>query len=488
MENTTDYIAYVAGNEILYKSELIKKSNNLALYLKNSKVNKVVIYGHKNTYMLISMLGCLKAAVTYIVCDENIPMDRVATIINDSKADLVINTVDKNIISNQLITLNDLIKITENKDLESKPEVLEYKDFEKIKEKTAYIVYTSGSTGKPKGIEITYENLLSFISWFDSLSFIKDTKPSIILNQALFSFDLSVVDIFYSLINKATLYCLTKDDIENYNQLFNVIKKSNAEMMTFTPTFLEFCLCESSFNDKELKNLKLVLLCGEILKPQVAIKFRKRFRNVKIVNAYGPSEATCFVTAIEIKDDAMLQNNLPIGNINNSACNIIIVDEQNNIINDNKVGQIVLKGKSVAKGYINYSNENFNINPKGIDTINPKVEEDKYFYTGDMGYIDNKMLFFCGRKDRQIKYKGFRIELSEIENHLLKLPEIYQAKVSAKYNCDRVLLLEAQVVCKSGTDLIHVKEQLKCTLPDYMIPKNIYIVDEISVNHNYKSN
>lgn len=513
MGKNSDYIIFISGSEILYESELNKKSDSLVLYLIKNKAHRVIIYGHKNTYMFISIVACLKAAITYIICDLSMPKDRIEDIIQDSKADLILNTVDENIEADYVVNLEDLNKIIENKSETCEQDIdqldnytyegnknvnskycsdinlfFEHLNNKEIKDKTAYIVYTSGSTGKPKGIEISYGNVMNFVNWFNNLSYIKITRPSVILNQALFSFDLSVVDLFYSLTNRATLFCLTRNDIENYNQLFDIMKKSNAEMMTFTPTFLEFCLCERSFNENELKSLKVVLLCGEVLKPEITMKFRKRFESVHIINAYGPSEATCFVTAIEINDNYMKQKRLPIGNINDSACEMFIVDEQNYIVGDNKIGQIVIKGKSVSKGYINYDNDAFNL-------------ENRSFYTGDIGYIENDRLYFCGRIDRQIKYKGFRIELSDIENQLLRLSEINQVKVVAKFEHDleskndinykyiynRVLSLEAYVVCENDIDSSIIKEKLKLIVPDYMIPKNIYIVDKISVNQHYKS-
>ena len=171
-----------------------------------------------------------------------------------------------------------------------------------------------------------------------------------------------------------------------------------------TPTFIKMLLLDKSFNDDNYSSIKYMFFCGEILEVETVRKIKERFKNTRIINAYGPTEATCFVTMVEVKDELLEKDYLPVGKINTSAVNISIVNNE-----------IVLEGKSVFNGYLNTN----------------KME--KYYHTGDIGYVEDNYLYCKGRIDNQIKYMGYRIELGDIENNLLKITNIKEAVVVSKY-------------------------------------------------------
>lgn len=340
----------------------------------------------------------------------------------------------------------------------------------------AYIIFTSGSTGKTKGVKITYSNLENFIKWFTNIDILKNSNSKIILNQAVFSFDLSVADIYYSLSKGATLYAMSRTVQQDYCRLFHTLKESKAQVAVITPSFARLCLCDKSFNKQLIPALKVIFFCGEVLDAITAKKLFERFPDVHIINAYGPTEATCCISCVEITHEMIEHDKLPIGKINSSAVDIKIVDDNGKASSNCYKGQILLYGKSVSKGYIKMESPCFVSSDKG-----------QYYYTGDIGYIENDYLYFISRKDDMIKYKGYRIELHDIENNLRKISGVKEAVVIAKFdNNEKVKSLNAYVCCEKIFDKKAIKEKLKLYLPNYMIPKSFYFVDKIPININGK--
>ena len=208
-----------------------------------------------------------------------------------------------------------------------------------------------------------------------------------------------------------------------------------------------------------------MFFCGECLESETVKKIKSRFPNIMVINAYGPTEATCFVSLIEITND-MLDNTLPVGKINNTSVDIKIINEE-----------IVLKGKSVFSGYLNY------------DSANCYKEDNLNCYkTSDIGIIKDNYLYCLGRCDNQIKYQGYRIELSDIENNLLKIEGVKEAVVIAKYkeNSNIVKVIKGYVTVNKDITIEEIREQLSLLVPSYMIPKTIEILDEIPINNNFK--
>ena len=284
-----------------------------------------------------------------------------------------------------------------------------------------------------------------------------------ILNQASFSFDLSVADLFYSLCNGHTLLDLNNDISEDYNEIFNLMKEIDVAVMT--PTFMKLCLLNKDFNENNYPNFKCVYFCGEQLEVKTVKKIFEVFPNLKIINAYGPTEATSAVSGIIItKEMTNTMNILPVGEIDNFATDIEIIDDE-----------IVLKGSSVFNGYLGnliggYYKEN-NIN---------------CYKTGDLGYIKDGKLFCKGRKDSQVKYKGYRIELNEIEYNINLIKGVKECAVVAKHDENIVKTIKAFVVVENNIDSNYIRNELIKYIPEYMIPKTIKIIDKLPINSNGK--
>ena len=452
-----DKVAYKINDETISYGELWKNAISLSNALINQNTSPVILYGHKSTNMIISIIACLIAKRAYVPIDICTPMERIYKIINQSQAGLVIKNSDIKLENVECLNISEIEKKyncdNSNRNINNKNE-------------TAYIIFTSGSTGEPKGVPISYSNLENFITWISKLENLSTYRNINILNVASFSFDLSVADLYYSLFNGHTLIGLDNTSKDDYAKIFYILEKEKINLIVSTPTFAKLLTLNKDFNSENFKNLQAIYFCGETLEVKLVKNLKKKFKDIKIINAYGPTEATSAVSGILIDDCMLDEDVLPVGKMSTTATQITI---ENN--------EIVLSGPSVFDGYIGNISEGHSI----INGIN-------YYKTGDVGYIKDNLLYCKGRIDSQIKYKGYRIELGEIENNLLKINGIKEAVVVAKTveNSDTIKFIKAYITLDAKISTEQIKTELRKVLPEYMIPKIIEVLENIPVNNNGK--
>ena len=458
---------YEINNEVYTYSQMYKYVCNMYYYLlENNKEKKnVIVYGHKDVYMIASFLACSFAGITYVPVDETMSTNRVNSIISQADPSIIIGDFKNDNVKN--ISKEKIYYILSNEPS---------KNIEKIymqNEDTYYIIFTSGSTGRPKGVQVTYENIDSCVKWLKNIT---KLEKKIILNQALFSFDLSVADIYLSLSTGSMHYCLSKNVQNDFKALFEHLGESNANLMVITPSFAEMLLLDKSFNKELMKNLNQILFCGETLSSSTVKKLFDRFENLDIINAYGPTECTFAVTSVHLSKDMDLTN-ISVG-IPKDDVEIYIVDEKLNILTDGEMGEILISGKSVAKGYLNDDISN------SFCYFNGK----KSYLTGDIGYIKEGKLYYKCRKDKQIKYRGYRIELTDIEKNILKFDFVEKVVVTTKKLSDgRISKILAFVKTKDGYNNTaeDIRDRLLSVLPEYMCPV-VKMVNEFPLNQNGK--
>ncbi len=444
-------VAYKVNNESITYKDLWSCANNYAQLLKKEGTSPVIIYGNKSINVVISILACLISNRTYVPIGLCTPLSRLKQIIEITKSSLLIT--------------EEKIEIQGIKSLA----LAELNQFEKIEPKDnrnniVYIIFTSGSTGIPKGVPISKTNLNNFINWISNLKPLKDYNDINVLNQASFSFDLSIADFYYSFCNGHTLLALDSNLPEDYDEVFSIMHEIDVAVMT--PTFMKLCLLNDDFNSNNYPNFKCVYFCGEELETKTARKLFERFPSIEILNAYGPTEATSAVSAINITKE-MTENLklLPAGVVGNFATEIEIVDEE-----------IILKGKSVFGGYLGNCVGGYY---KECDV--------NCYKTGDIGYIEDGKLYCKGRRDSQVKYKGYRIELNDIEYNINSIKDVKECAVVAKYNDNqKVKMIKAFVVVDNNQTEEYVKKELEKLIPNYMMPKTIKIIDKLPINNNGK--
>lgn len=452
--------AYTVNNESYSYKQLYKFVCNIYDFLlkENKEKRPVVVYGHKEVYMKATFIACSLAGMTYVPIDDSMPSDRIEQIIKQVNPLLIIG---KNVTKEKIYEIMNKENYNEINKIYLKPNDI------------YYIIFTSGSTGISKGVKVTYKNLDSCINWLRSV--IKIDK-GVIINQANFSFDLSVSDLYLSLVSESEHFIINDKKLD-FNKIFNQLSKSNANLIVATPSFIDLLLLDKSFRRELMTNLQTILFCGEKLLKSTINKLYERFENIKIINSYGPTECTFAVTSIEINKDILDYNDIPVG-ISKEDVKIYIVDENKNLMKDEEVGEILITGESVADGYLEGVKNNSFIKYNGT----------KAYLTGDLGFIKNGILYYKERKDKQIKFKGYRIELTDIENNLQKLD--YVEKVVAipktnKYN--KVINIIAFVILKENTNKseLEIKQDLQTKIPEYMCPK-IKIVSSFPLNRNGK--
>lgn len=483
--NHSEKTAYINQGQTLSYGHLWSRSDLLASYILEIGKNKqapVIVYGHMEPEMLVAFLGSVKSGHAYIPIDSSTPLNRVQQIIESSRADILLNVSDTDLaqVSGQI----DVVNTADLKTVFSRP-YAELSDETWVKEdENFYIIFTSGSTGNPKGVQISYSNLNSFVSWILS-DFNIETNP-IFLNQAPFSFDLSVMDLYPSLASAGTLFAVEKSIFNQPKVLFEQITQSGLTIWVSTPSVAQMFCMDPTFNQNMLPNLTTFMFCGEALAAAIATELRNRFPNAMIYNTYGPTEATVAVTSILVQDE-MLESNqaLPVGKVKDD-CRIYIVDSNGEPQNDGEQGEIVIAGESVSKGYIG--------EPDLTNRSFYEIDGSAAYKTGDAGFIKNNLLYCLGRMDYQIKLNGYRMELEEVEHHIQRSSYVKHAVVIPVKREDKITHLMAAVVAnehnfdKNFELTKAIKKDVQQYLPDYMIPRVFKYVTSVPLTNNGKVN
>ncbi|WP_288222069.1 D-alanine--poly(phosphoribitol) ligase subunit DltA [uncultured Clostridium sp.] len=470
------------GEELTYK-ELDEMSDSMATYLINEfgqDKSPIVIYGNKDNLILVLMLAALKSGRAYVPLDVTFPIERVKQVINEVEAKFVINFTEE--VLDNSYSKKDIEEIIEG--LNSK--VISRENWVKDNE-NAYILFTSGSTGKPKGVQISKDNLDSFNDWFGKYMELDDTEE-VMMNQVSYSFDVSVIPIYLGLIYGKTLHSFSKNTLEDFKLLFKNLKESNIRYWVSTPALAEICIRDANFNSKLIPNLKTFFFAGEVLSKRLVKELMERFNGVRIINGYGPTEGTVLLSAIDVTEEMLEdERSIPIGYPMEGGI-LKILDDKNNEVKDGEKGELLALGKSISKGYFN--NEEMTNKVFFNEVVNG--QELRGYKTGDIAYYDNGILYYCGRKDFQIKLNGFRIEIEDIENNLRKVSNVSNCVVLPVFKDEKISHLASFVTLKEDNGLsslknsIIIKDELKKYIPSYMIPRNIKVIKEFPINTNGK--
>ena len=482
----TERTALICDGISMTYRELDSISESIAAYLLeefNNDRTPIVLYGNKENIMMAVMMGALKSGRAYIPIDISYPKERVDTIIDKVNPKILFDFSDGNTFNNiKVIHDNDIKKICED-----------YKNLKVDKsywvknDENAYILFTSGSTGKPKGVQISSNNLDNFVEWISDYLNI-DESEEVFMNQAAYSFDLSVTSIYPGLCHGKTLHGFSKKTLSNLKNMFEDIRKSDINLWVSTPSFAGMCVVEDDFNENMLHNLKAMVFIGEVLPKTLCEELLNRFPKTRIINGYGPTEATVAVSMNDMNRELLkVERSLPIGYPMKTSI-VKIVDENGDVVKDGQKGEIVIIGPSVSKGYFN----------------NEEKTQKSFFYgdyngikcrayrTGDLGYYVEGRLYYCGRKDFQIKLNGYRIEIEDIENNLIKISNVKNAAIVPVNKNGKIAYLTAFVELKEDNGLsslkngIAIKKELAELIPSYMVPRNIKIVNEFPMNTNGK--
>ncbi|PNZ67649.1 D-alanine--poly(phosphoribitol) ligase subunit 1 [Staphylococcus croceilyticus] len=464
-QKNPDRIAIRHKEDELTYQQLIDESSKLAHLLQDTQ-KPLVIYGHMSPYMLVGMIGAIKAGCGYVPIDTSVPQERVQMIIEKVQPQFILNTSEETIVNHsaQEITIND-IQQSDN------PTIF---DSQMSPNDVVYTIFTSGSTGKPKGVQIEYASLVEFAEWMVSLNESNEPNgPQEWLNQAPFSFDLSVMAIYPCLTSGGTLNLVDKEMINKPKLLNEMLVNTPINAWVSTPSFMEMCLLLPNLNGNDYPSLNHFFFCGEILPHRTAKALVDRYPNAVIYNTYGPTEATVAVTGVKITPEILEQYNpLPVG-----------VARPNTSLSTTDEGELVIKGNSVSLGYLK--------NKEKTEAVFNFEDGIRTYHTGDKAVEKDGNWFIQGRIDFQIKLNGYRMELEEIETQLRQLQYVRETVVVPIYKNDKVVYLVGAVVPteKVENDLEMtraIKSELKSRLPEYMIPRKFVWMEQLPLTSNGK--
>jgi D-alanine--poly(phosphoribitol) ligase subunit 1 len=457
-------IAHVSGDRTLTYGELRRNSEGLAAYLTKrfgDDRRPIAVLGHREPEMLVAFLGAVKSGRSYVPIDTALPQTRIDQILASASAALT-------------LTPDQIRRFSMG---EPRNPAMPAKN------DPFYVLFTSGSTGEPKGVIITLGCLEHFINWMLAEQQFSE-GAEVFLNQAPFSFDLSVMDLYCSLATGGALFSIGRDLIENPKKLYSALASSGITTWVSTPSFAQMCLVEDKFAEAMLPRVRRFLFCGETLAPQTAAQLLARFPQAQVWNMYGPTEATVATTSLRI-DSRILEkySRLPVGRVM-PGTRIVIVDENGGELSANERGEIIIAGPNVSPGYAG--------RPDLTGRAFFEYRDQRAYKTGDLGRFRDGLLFFEGRIDEQIKLSGYRIELGDVEVNLRALPTVRDGVVIPVVKSGAAQSLTAFVTLttrneKSNFQLAHnLRRQLAERLPAYMLPRKFIFLDAFPMTANGK--
>ncbi len=466
--------AVVYKNTYLTYGILNSRANQVAHALRRAEVGVgdfVAIIAEKSLEMLIGIYGILKSGAAYVPMDPAYPKDRLNYMIDDCKPKALViylknqeNSEYQESLSMLQKMNNTLIIDLNNNEIQSEEE----KNPDRVNRGSdvAYVIYTSGTTGNPKGVLIQHKSLVNL-----SVSFGRAyelTDKDLILQFASFSFDQSVSDIF-TVISSGSGVCMIPEEYRrDPEQLKSYVNKTGVTVLALTPAYMNMLEPDS------MPSVRLIDVGGEA--PNLEVLKQWIICGKKVMNAYGPTEATvnatyCFIS----KDTKVLTIGKPMDNLN-----VFIMDGEN-LCGIGVPGELCISGIGLAKGYLNkpeLTKEKFICNPYG---------KGKMYKTGDLArWMPDGTIDFLGRMDDQVKIRGYRIEIGEIVSVIQSLDFITDCVVLAKKDTKGELSLHGYIVGEKIIDLNKLKRIIAEKLPDYMIPQYMIQIEKIPVNKNGK--
>lgn len=482
-----DFPVYDILGQVHTYGELKKDSDSLAAQIDRLGLpdkSPVVVFGGQEYEMLATFVALTKSGHAYIPIDSHSALERVAAIVEVAEPSLI-------------IAINDFPLADVAAPIYSAEQVqaafregASYELSHPVQgDDNYYIIFTSGTTGKPKGVQISHNNLLSFTNWMiTDKEFATPERPQM-LAQPPYSFDLSVMYWAPTLALGGTLFALPSAVTQDFKQLFETILSLPIAIWTSTPSFADMALLSDDFNSQKLPQLTHFYFDGEELTVKTAQKLRDRFPQARIINAYGPTEATVALSAVAVTDE-MLQNckRLPIG-YTKADSPTFVIDEEGKKVPNGQQGEIIVCGPAVSKGYLN--------NPEKTAEAFFEFEGLPAYHTGDVGSMtDEGLLLYGGRMDFQIKFNGFRIELEDVSQNLNKSKYVESAVAVPRYNKDhKVQNLLAYVILKDGVaeqfereiDITKaIKEDLQDIMMSYMMPSKFLYRETLPLTPNGK--
>lgn len=488
--HTPDAIALTFGQDQITYEALNQRANQLARTLQQLGVGAEVLVGicaDRSIEMVVGLLAILKAGGAYVPLDPKYPSDRLAFMLEDSQAKVLLTQ------SHLVHALpHQLVKVVCLDDAESFANQSSENLLSHVQpDHLAYVIYTSGSTGKPKGVAIEHRSPVALIHWAHTV-FTPD-ELSVVLAATSICFDLSVFELFVTLSSGGKVVLA-----QSALCLPNLPNAAEVTLINTVPSAIAELLRIHGIPD----SVQVVNLAGEPLPNSLVQQIYQQTDVQKVYNLYGPSEDTTYSTAALISRDN--QQIPPIGQpISNTQ--VYVLDGEKQQVPVGVPGELYLGGAGLARGYLDrpeltaerfvefrLPTLEFDLEPENPADLKSKIQalqSIRLYKTGDLvRYRPDGNLEFLGRIDHQVKVRGFRIELGEVEATLRQHPAIAEAVAIAREAASGQKQLIAYLVCQQSPtpSISELRRFLQTQLPEYMVPEAYVMLDEMPLNPNGK--
>ncbi|SDX33066.1 amino acid adenylation domain-containing protein [Marininema mesophilum] len=437
-----------SGNSVTYR-QLDQESNRLATALLLAlpiSIDSIGLMMDRSIDLVVAMMGILKTGASYLPLDPALPSERVNTIMEDAGLNYIIT-------DEKYRELMDSVDDFQNEQVPFSPV---------RPDQVAYVIYTSGSTGKPKGIMIEHHALKQFMTGFkEEVNLVDHSK---MLALATISFDASILEILVPLGFGFTVVMANQSEQQDPHLLNQLLMRHSVDLINITPTRMQQIL--SAKATEGLRHVRKIFFAGEPLSVSLLQKTR-RVTCATLYNLYGPTETTVSITAKDVTDADHITIGQPIRGVE------FYVDERN---------ELYISGETLARGYLNDSartEENF--------IVSKALKGKRLYKTGDLvRRLPNGDYEYIGRVDNQVKVNGYRVELEEIEKQLLDFPGMDEAVVTVDEREEGLKVLCAYIQCVQHPTRIALYQHLENKLPQYMIPREFYVLDQLPLTPNGK--
>ncbi|MFT7032004.1 MAG: amino acid adenylation domain-containing protein [Cyclobacteriaceae bacterium] len=479
VDRQAEKVAFVHDNISFTYADIDYKTNQLATYLVQEcgieKDDLVGIYLDDSEYLLISIIAILKAGGAFVPLKPGQTDEHIKFVVKDTQMKAMLlgseHMLDLEYYEGHFFALD--IQLDTLDYHEQEVEVAK-----RSKSHLAYAIYTSGTTGRPKGVLIEDKSVVDYALWLKEDFAVGEKDIAILLSSPIF--DLAYTVIWGSILLGGTLHQLSKEISLHLDYYVKEILNREITFIKATPSLFDLLLNLKSF-DKHRLLLKHIFLGGEVLTNEVILKYKKALPKVQIINHYGPTEATVGVLA-NIVDDTLsdLNNDISVIGVSKKNTQCLLLSSENQEALDGFSGEICIEGSGLARGYLN----NIDLTDKRF--IKHPYRQDCFIYkTGDHGRkLEDGRVVFEGRKDRQIKRRGFRVELDGIEAIIKGHSEVETCVVTTKEiasECKVIAFIKGVVKELNDLDKFFIHN-----MPSFMIPDQCIFVNNMPMLANGK--
>jgi amino acid adenylation domain-containing protein len=460
--------AVVVGDQELSYGELDTRSSQLAHHLLSLGIGPEMPIGvclQRSAELVVGLLGILKAGGVYVPLDPEAPRARLDSMVGDAEISVVLTS--QSLRSRLAPDLTALCLDNDRAEIERQP-TEPPADSGGAEARAAYVIYTSGSTGRPKGVLVAHHAVVNLVAALRKAVYADMPERLRIGLLAAPIFDASIKQIFGSLLQGHTLYLFDEEARQDPDRLKQLLEEGTVDLVDCTPTLLQ-ALVDAGWQGQSSPAGLHLLVGGEAL-PRALVEriFRRALgRRVILTNLYGPTEACVDVTAhrVESLDDLGHGPVVPLGRpLANTR--IYILDDHGQPVPVGVPGELCIAGRGLARGYLGAEQltaERF--------VAAPAIGEQRIYCSGDLArYRAGGLIEFLGRNDDQVKVRGHRVELAEIELVLSGLTGVRAAAVSLRDDRSGGRQLVAYLVADEALSIPELRSQLAVILPDYMIP------------------